>query len=119
LPIEGAAEIEYNTKREHVNVYARGSKPVAMGRGKTEFSGKLTLLQSEVESLQKSLPAGKNLTDMAPFNITVAFAPEGGVIVVDQLIKCRFMEVPKGMKTGDTHKEIEMPLAIGDIQYNV
>src|SRR5688572_27229923 len=81
-PLEGVTEIEYTTKKEHTNIYGKGDKPVAMGRGKKEPGGKIVLLQSEFEALQQSLPAGKDATDRKPFTITVAYAPEGGVETV-------------------------------------
>lgn len=119
LPIEGVVAVEYTEKKEHMNIYGRGSKPIRMGRGKTEYEGSITLLQSEIEALQQSLPAGKSLTQMVPFTITVAYAPEGGVSVVDQLLFCRIKEVKKGIKQGDGNMEVALSLAIGDIKYNV
>lgn len=118
-PLEGVTEIEYTTKKEHSNIYGKGDSPVAMGRGKKEFSGKIVLLQSEFESLQRSLPGGKDITDKLPFTITCAYAPEGGVETTDQLQYCRVTEVKKGMKTGDGNQMIELPLVIGKINYNI
>lgn len=118
-PQDGVAAIEYETKKDHTNIYARGDKPVAMGRGKKEFSGSMTLLQSTVEALQMSVDAGKDLTNIAPFTVTVAFAPEGGVATIDQLLFVRIASYKKGMKTGDGNMTVDCTLAIGDIKYNV
>ena len=119
LPAIGIAAIEYTTKRDHTNVYGKGHKPVSTGRGKTEFSGSITLLQSEFESMQQALIAqGKNLTDLTG-NITVAYAPEGGAATVDRLIGVRFLEIPKGGKTGDDHMEVVIPILPIDIEYNI
>jgi hypothetical protein len=119
IPEDGVVELEYNYKKEHTNIYGRGAKPVATGRGKEEMDGSITLLQSTVEALQASLPAGKNITHLQPFTITASYAPEGGKATTDRLLYCRFKELPKGMKNGDDHMEIKIPLAIGDILYNV
>jgi hypothetical protein len=118
-PINGAVEINYNYKKDHVNIKGAGAKTVGLGRGTEDCEGDLTLLQSEVEGLMASLPKGKNLTHLPAFTITVAYAPVGAKAVVDQLLFCRIKEMPKGMKTGDSHMEIKLPLAIADILYNV
>jgi hypothetical protein len=118
-PLDGVVAIEYSEKKDHINIYGRGDKPVAMGRGKREYSGSITLLQSEVEALQRTLPKGRSITDIPAFSIPVSYQPENGPLTVDMLIAVRFGEIKKGMKTGDPNMEIELPLIIGDIQYNV
>ncbi len=119
LPSDAVTAIEYNSDKEHTNIYGAGAVPVAMGRGKKEFTGKVTVLQSLLEAMQRSMSAGKDLTDLTPFNITVSYAPEGGVATTDQLVGCRFKKIPKSMKAGDPNQEIEMDLAIFKINYNV
>jgi hypothetical protein len=119
VPADGVTAIEYSEKKDHQNIYGRGAKPVAAGRGKVEFSGSITLLQSTVEAMQKGLPKGKSITSIAPFDITVGYLPDGGVATVDTLKYCRFGEIKKGMKTGDPNMEIQIPLIIGDILYDV
>ena len=118
--VEGITAIEYSMKKEHTNIYGRGSKPIAMGRGKNEPTGSITLLQSEVEAIQAGLPKGMSLVDIPAFNIPVSYAPEtGGVVTTDTLFACRFAEVKKGGKQGDANMPVELPLVIGDIGFNV
>jgi|SRR3990172_9906038 len=120
LPLEGVVEINYEAEKDHTNIHGRGAKPVAMGRGKEDFSGcNLVLLQNEFEAMQRSMPAGKNVTHRAPFTITVAYAPEGGVETVDQLTYVRIKKFKKGMKTGDGNQTINLELVVGDILYNI
>jgi hypothetical protein len=119
LPRDGVSGIEYTYKKEHTNIHARGAKPVAGGRGKEDAEGSITILQSLLEALQAALPPGKNLVHLPGFTVTVAYAPEGGVATIDQLIFVRFTEVKKGMKSGDPNQEITLPIIIGDINYNV
>ena len=111
--------IEYTASKQHTNIYGRGADPVAMGRGKKDYAGMLELLQSEVEAIQAKLPAGKDLTDVAPFTITISYAPEGGAVTTDQLTSCRFAEIKKGMKNGDGNMVCQLPLVVGKINYNV
>lgn len=118
--INGITDLKYKTKREQVEIYGRGAIPVALGKSKKEFEGSITLLQSEVEALQRSLTTSKDLTDIQAFDITISYIPEGSLQSVTDILKdCRFTEFEKGMKTGDTHREIELPLRIGNIVYNV
>lgn len=118
-PIDGIVDIAYGEEKEHKNIYGRGDKPVAMGRGAVKFAGSITLNQSEVEAMIATLPAGKSLTQLPPFLITCAYAPEGGVAVVDHLEYCRIKKFDKGMKQGDPNKEIKLDLEIANIKYNV
>jgi hypothetical protein len=118
-PIDDVVSIEYETTKEHTEIYGRGSKPVYMGRGKESHKATVTILQSRLEAIQISLPKGKKITDMAPFTITVSYAPEGSAATTDQILFCRVKSVKKGMKQGDTNMEIPLELAVGDIEYNV
>ena len=120
IPNDGVVSIDYTVKKDHTNIYARGDKPIKMGRGKKEYMGSMTLLQSAVEELQMGLAPGKDLTDIAAFPITVAYTPEiGGVSTADQLLFVRISEYKKGMKTGDGNMTVDLTLVIGQIKYNV
>ena len=118
--VTGIQAISYTSRKTHENVYGRGAKPIAITRGKEEFEGSITLLQSEVEALQQSInEAGKNITNIPPFNISVAYTPNGeGDLVIDSLIGCRFSEITKSHGTEEMNMVVELPLVIFDIQYN-
>jgi hypothetical protein len=119
LPSDGVVGIKYDSNKEHVNIYGAGDSPVSMGRGKREFTASVTVLQSVIEGMQSSLPRGKSLLDLTPFNITVSYAPAGGTAITDQLIGCRIAKLPKEMKSGDTHMEVELEIIPFNIKYNV
>jgi len=118
LVVRGITGFSYGPKRAHENVYGAGSKPVAKSRGKKEFAGKITLLQSEAEALQAALPVGFDLTDM-DVNITVSYAPTGGTIVTDQLVGCRFPDYSKEMDTDTMNMEVSLSLIPFDILMNI
>jgi hypothetical protein len=118
-PVDGIVSIDYTVKKDHTNIYARGDKPIKMGRGKKEFMAAMTLLQSAVEEIQNGLPPGKDLTDISAFPVTVGYCPEGGVATVDQLLFVRISEYKKGMKTGDGNMTVDCTLVVGDIIFNV
>ncbi len=118
-PLEGIIGISYKTAKEHKNIYGRGSKPVARGRGRKTFDGSIKILQSTLEAWQAALPVGKDITDVNIPVIPVGYAPEAGLATTDMLQHVRVNEIPKGMEEGDTNMEIELPLTIGNILYNV
>ena len=119
--INGIEEVKYKVKKDKTAIYGRGKNPIAFGRSKKEYDGSISILQSELEALQASVPSGKDITDLDPFDITISYSYDAnpGIIVVDILRNCSFMEFEKGMKTGDTHMVVNCPLQIGKIDYNV
>lgn len=119
--VEGVTAIEYEESKSQPNIHGRGNKPVAYGRGKVDFTGKLTLLQSEVEAILASIPNNKGLVSLPAFNITVAYAPldDPSNVITDQLESCRVERVKKGMSTDDNNMSVELDLAIFNIKYNV
>lgn len=109
IPVTGVKSIEYGNTRVHENIYGRGSRPVSMGRGKTEMKeGTIVLLQSELEAMQQALPPGKSLTDRAAFAITVGYAAETGPRTTDKLLGCRITDVPKKIGGDETHMTVEL-----------
>ncbi len=116
IPVVGVIAIEYGGKQEKTNIYAKGYRPVARGKGKIEYVGKVSILQSEFEALVQAITGIKDPLFIPMFPITVSYAPEGGVITTDKLYGCEFTEWKKGMKAGDPNMEIEMPIMIGSIQ---
>lgn len=117
-PLGGILGIEYGVKREHKNLGGRGADPHSMIRGNKEYEGTITLLQSEVERMQRAF-GSKPLTDRPPFPITVAYAPETGDKTVDALVACRIGEVKKAYKREDMGMVVDLPLIIFRIDYNV
>lgn len=118
LPVDGITGIRYKAKMDKKNIYGRGNRPIARGTGNKEYDGSLTLLQSEVEALLLAAGPGKDLTDIAPFNIAVTYIDDVGNMVYHQLEYCEFVEFEHAMKSGDPNMEIECPLIIGNIKYS-
>lgn len=119
--VAGLTGIRYKETQTKTNIYAKGKKPYARTRGNKEYEGSIKILQSELEALTKQVgKKGGSINDLPPFDIAVAYAPElGGNIVTDIIKGAEFNEVEKGMDQNDPFMEIELPLIIGDIQYNV
>lgn len=119
-PVIGIREANYGAQQQHEHLHAAGREPYTMTSGNKTYQGNLILLQSEVEALQKALPAGKDITDVRDVNITIAYIPEGlGTLVTDQCIDVRFEEVSKGMASGDGHMEVNIPFKALKVNFNV
>lgn len=117
-PLEGFQEIEYTVEKDFNEVMGRGDAAHTLGRGKKTFSAKLVVLQSEVEAIQKGLPRGKDLTDVL-VELTVSYAPDGGVVTTDQIQRGRISKVTKGFKNGDGNMVVELPIKTPKILYNI
>lgn len=118
VPLVGIIAIDYTAEKNHFNIHGAGADPVELGRGVKTYSGSLTLLQSAVEAMQATILAGKDITDLV-YNITVAYAPAGAASKTDRLLAVRFTSVPKGLGTQNPTMEINLPMVIGKINYNV
>lgn len=107
----GFTDVRYGATKDIKNVHGRGNRPIARARGKADAKpAKLVLLQSEFEAIQRAAPAGSDPTMWAPFDITVAYAPIGGVITTDIIPYCQVTDWEKGMSTEDGNMTIELSL---------
>ncbi|TCI93676.1 hypothetical protein [Tenacibaculum sp. M341] len=104
--------VKFSVKREKEYLMARGEDPHAIQYGNKTPEGELTLLQSEVEALQKLLAPYEDLTDLPPFDITVSFvrASEPEKIATYRLIGAEFTEDNRELKQGDKFMEITLPI---------
>lgn len=106
--------IEYTSKQEKELLYARGCKPHSVQRGNKSYKGTLTVLQSELETLE--LSSGGDILDVQlDIMVTYGNPSKGDVLQVDYLKGCEFTEVPKGMKQGDKFSEHALPFICLDI----
>jgi len=118
-PIVGARGIRYKETQEKQNVHGAGSKPIARTRGAKNYEGSLTILLSELRALLQSLGNGAGVTSIRPFDIVVAYAPSvSDTITTDRLVYCEFTECEVNVEQGDQEIEVELPLIIGDIEWN-
>lgn len=116
-----AISISYTATQAKTNMYVLGKKdPYAKTVGRKEYEGELVLPQSEFEALQRSLPAGSDILDIAPFDISVLYIDEvTNVIVADVLKNVEFSEYTKEMAQDTEMMEVTIPLSIGNILLNV
>lgn len=117
-PLIGIQGVKYKTSQEKSFVYGRGNKPLAIQRGNKSYEGEIKLLQSELEALTKAAGEGNDLQDLEPFDITIAYASNTGVIVTDVMKGCEFTEVDKGIDQGAAQMEITLPIICLDVEKN-
>ena len=112
--IEGIEDVEYTAKQEKSILRGRGSKGHNILRGNKDFEGKLSLWQSEIESMISESP-NKDILALE-FDIIWSFVPEdGGTTVTDVLKTVQIKEYKKGMKQGDKNMLVELPILFLDV----
>ena len=91
-------------------------------RGNIKHSGTVTILQSELNTLQELARMNFGRPDILKLNLNAVVCYgnplEGDVMTVDRLFGIQFTEIPKGMKQGDPNMEIALPFVCTDIKYN-
>ena len=117
VPVTGITGIEYGDNQDVVNKYGAGRHPVGRAKGRITPSAKITLYQEEVEALQRQAPNGR-LQDIAPFDITVTYIPDSGIVTVDKIRNCQFKDNNRKWKEGDTGKEVELEVVTSHIEWN-
>jgi hypothetical protein len=112
-PVTGLRGVKYGVKQEKELIYAKGNKPHAIQRGNIDYSGEITLLQSEYEALKTA--ANGEVTNIT-FDIVVSVGnpSRGDVITIEILIGCEFTEDNTEWKQGDKFQEKVLPFIFID-----
>lgn len=107
-PVTGLRGIKYGAKQEKELLYAKGNQPCGIQHGNKEYSGELTLLQSEYEALR--VACGGDVLD-ASFNIVASYGnpTRGDAITVDVLANVEITEDNTEWKQGDKFQEKTLP----------
>ena len=112
----GLRGIEYKPKKEKTTLHGAGRNPRAIQHGKREYEGTLTILQSELEALNRSARAAgyKDALDL-DLDIIVVYASDNGVVTTHKISSASFSEMPLGMKEGDAFAEHALPYLALDV----
>lgn len=116
--LEGITELAYSDETEKENVYGAGGMPVGRGAGNYAAEASITLLREEVVALQKSLPPGSRLQDIAPFDIVVQYEYDG-FIYTDRIRNAEFKGNGVEVKQNDKTISRKYDLIVSHIEYNV
>ena len=117
--LEGVSEIDYDDNRKKENVKGAGSYPIGRGYGDYEAKASITLFKEEVDALKLSLPLGKSILDIAPFDFVVEYETEAGAILKDRIRNAEFMNDGVTVKQGDLTIGRKYDLLISHIEWNV
>lgn len=118
--IGGLRGIEYKVKHQMEALYASGRKGRAIQRGKKEYEGTITLLQSELIALDRAAQekGHEDITDVS-FDVIVSYLPENGIITTDKIVGVAITEIPRAMKLDDLQMEIALPFIALDVESNI
>ncbi|MDE5703329.1 MAG: hypothetical protein K2H70_00740 [Bacteroidales bacterium] len=118
-PITGLRGIEYTVKKTKEALYGAGVNPKSIQHGRREYEGTLTVLQSELEALNRAAKeAGHTDALDIEFDAVVTYLNEG--ILTTDIVRCASItEFPKGMKEGDLYSEHALPFIALGIDTNV
>ena len=117
VPVTGIVGVEYGDNQEVVNKYSAGRHPVGRAKGRITPSAKIILYQEEEEAIQRQAPNGR-IQDIAPFDITVTYLPDSGIVTTDKIRNCQFKGNSRKWKEGDTGQEVELELVPSHIEWN-
>lgn len=118
--VTGLRGMEYKVKRQKEALFATGMKARGIQKGKKEYEGTITILQSELIALDRAAQEKgyEDITDI-DFDIIVSYLPETNVITTDKVVNASITEIPRGMKEGDLQMEIALPFIALDVVSNV
>ena len=116
VPLTGITGIEYGDSQDVVNKYGAGRHPVGRAKGRITPTAKIILYQEEVETIQSQSPNGR-IQDLAPFDITVTYLPDSGIIKTDKIRNGQFSGNSRKWKEGDTGQEVELELVPSHIEW--
>lgn len=117
--VEGINSVSYNDAETKENAYGGGKYPIGRSRGNYEPEASIGLYKEEVDALRLSLPVGKRLQDIAPFDIVVEYAREDGAITRDIIHNVEFTSDGVEVAQGDGTISREYDLIVSHITYGV
>ena len=114
-PLTGIREVKWSSKREKVNNYGAGSKPVSRGYGKYEYEGSIKFLAEEWKNIIKASPNGDPL-DLPFFDVTILFvSASSGLIMSTTWKAAEILTNPLDVAEGATMVEVDVNFIMADI----
>lgn len=110
------SSISFDETLEAEGVYCKGRSPIAFGTGKWSGSGKLTMLKTEFDILQK-LAATTGILNMDPriTHINILYGPnlQGVIPVANTTLQAvRFTKISESASSGDKELKVDMDFII-------
>ena len=119
--VVGCTGISYKEGQDKSLLYGKGNRPLSIQKGNKKYEGSVTLLQSEVESLQELARKNHGLSGSIldlNLNAVVCYGDpsKGDLMRTDKLYNIQFTEVEKGMKQSDQNMEVSLPFIFTDLK---
>lgn len=114
VPIE-VKTLEYGNEQEHQLNHTLGQRATSWSRGKITPSASMTLMMGDIVPLETA--SGGDLLSIKPFTITVEYANEYNLIIVDKIV-AKFQNEGRNV-TGEMGLERQYDLFALDVQLNV
>lgn len=115
--VVGITAVSWTKKHDKTNNYGAGDEVISRGHGKKEYDANITLECKEVVGILDALEEGEDLTDIAPFELSISFLNDSNKKVDVTIHNVEFLESGLDAKSGDTSIEIELPLIISGITF--
>lgn len=118
--LEGINSIKYGDEVKKQNAYGSGKYPIGREEGNYEPDApELGLYKEEVNGLLRSLPPGRRIQDIGPFDVNVAYELPSGEIMKDRIRNCEFTNMGVDVKQADGSIVTVFKLICSHIDYNV
>jgi hypothetical protein len=108
----------YQPAQEKEHLHAAGTEPISIQRGNRTYTGTLSLLKGQVDTLNRAVIAagGKDLLD-ATFVIVIEYPGQGDRLPqIDTLTGCEFTELPKAIQQNEKFMQIDLPFLALNLQ---
>jgi hypothetical protein len=115
--VTGVKSIEYSEKQEKEDIWYEGRRPAMRGYGEIKASGKITMSMTLVEAIQNSV-GNVPLSDIAPFDLSVAWISASGLLVKHVLKNVEFMDNNMKASQGDKNLDRDFELIISHVDWN-
>lgn len=100
--VVGTDEIDYSDATKKENAYGYGGYPIGWIEGNYEPKLSISLYVEEEQAVQRALPPGKRLQDIAPTDIVVQYVnPETKIITTDIIHNAQFLGRQKTLKNNE------------------
>lgn len=113
--IDDCTALSYGVNRDPVYNHGNGELPVSYSMGNKKCEGSITLEVATVEAIQRSLPAGKTLTDIRPFTISVTYQDDDNLMKNHILQNCMFKSNKRDTTVDGGRMVVQLDLAIANI----
>jgi len=117
--VVGISALKYSDTWEKENVRGAGRMPVGRGYKGYKAEASITLYKEEVDALKYVMPPNSRIQDIDMFDIVVQYKRNNGLIQMDRICNCEFVDDGVELTNEDGTISIEHNLIVTHIQWDV